>query len=107
MTIPLLVNSKGDKFGKSTGGGCLWLDSQKTTPYALYQFILNVQDDELENLLLRLTFTSEEEIARTLLIHKTNPEARVGQKFLASALIRMVHGEEALKLVEQSTSAFF
>lgn len=69
MTIPLLVNAKGEKFGKSTGGGCLWLDSQKTTAYQLYQFILNVQDDELENLLLRLTFTTEEEIVRTLIIH--------------------------------------
>ena len=78
MTVPLLVNAKGKKFGKSTGGGCLWLDSQKTTPYALYSFILNVQDDELENLLFRLTFTSEEEITKTLMIHRANPEARVG-----------------------------
>lgn len=42
LTIPLLVNSKGEKFGKSTGGGSLWLDETKTTPYQLYQYLLNV-----------------------------------------------------------------
>jgi len=56
VTIPLLVNSKGEKFGKSTGGGSLWLDPAKTPPYTLYQYLLNVNDDEVEDLLYRLTF---------------------------------------------------
>jgi len=50
------VNSRGEKFGKSTGGGSLWLDQTKTTPYELYQYLLNVQDEEVEDLLFRLTF---------------------------------------------------
>jgi tyrosyl-tRNA synthetase len=56
MTIPLLVDRDGNKFGKSTGGGALWLDADKTSPYSLYQYLLNVQDTEVEDLLYRLTF---------------------------------------------------
>ena len=56
MTIPLLVDRDGNKFGKSTGGGALLLDADKTSPYSLYQYLLNVQDTEVEDLLYRLTF---------------------------------------------------
>ena len=51
VTIPLLVNSQGEKFGKSTGGGALWLDPTKTSPYDLYQYLMNVPDNEVVGLL--------------------------------------------------------
>lgn len=59
MTIPLLTDKEGNKFGKSTGGGALWLDAQKTTPFQLYQYLLNSGDAEVEDLLYRLTFIDD------------------------------------------------
>ena len=78
MTIPLLVDAKGEKFGKSTGGGALWLDSTKTSPYQLYQYLLNVQDGEVEDLLYRQTFKSQEEITQIMADHESSPEKRTG-----------------------------
>ena len=60
-TFPLLVDSNGHKFGKSEGNA-IWMDPKKTTPYDLYQFLLNVADADLEDLLLKLTFTSPAEV---------------------------------------------
>lgn len=57
VTIPLLVDSNGKKFGKSMENGqALWLDEHKTSPYDLYQFLLNMQDAEVESLLSKTTF---------------------------------------------------
>ena len=77
VTIPLLVNSKGEKFGKSTGGGSLWLDKSKTSPYELYQYLLNVQDCEVEDLLYRLTFIPIETIVEIMAEHNRAPEKRM------------------------------
>ena len=107
VTIPLLVNAAGEKFGKSTGGGCLWLDSSKTSPYQLYQYLLNVQDSEVEDLLLRLTFLQTALIAETMTKHYEAPQKRLGQTLLASTVIEMVHGSQALQSCQGSTSAFF
>ena len=107
VTIPLLVNSKGEKFGKSTGGGSLWLDSTKTPPYQLYQYLLNVQDEEVEGLLLRLTFLPIERIAEVMDEQCRAPERRIAQTLLASSVLEMVHGEDALRAVKGSTNAFF
>ena len=107
MTIPLLVNSKGQKFGKSTGGGSLWLDPRKTTPYDLYQYLLNVQDNEVEDLLYRLTFLPEGQITEAVTEALKAPERRLGQTLLAKTVVEMVHGEEALVSVQGSTGAFF
>lgn len=107
LTIPLLTNASGEKFGKSTGGGCLWLDADKTSPYQLYQYIMNVPDSDLEALLFRLTFLSHDEIFSTLQDHVRQPESRLGQKLLASTIVKMVHGQSECKHCEQSTDAFF
>lgn len=58
-------------------------------------------------MLLRLTFHSVETILKKLSEHKNNPEMRIGQKFLASSIVKMIHGHEAAKLVERSSEAFF
>jgi len=58
-------------------------------------------------MLLRLTFHSEETIFKKLNEHRKNPEMRIGQKFLASSIIKMIHGNEEAKLVERSSEAFF
>ena len=61
LTIPLLVDSKGNKFGKSMESGqALWLDPKKTSPYELYQFLMNIPDADVEQLLQKTTFLSLE-----------------------------------------------
>lgn len=94
VTIPLLTDKEGNKFGKSTGGGALWLDKQKTTPYQLYQYLLNTGDTEVEDLLLKLTFN--ENIPETMQLHSLTPDQRIAQKLLATTIVSMVHGKEAL-----------
>ena len=74
MTIPLLVDARGEKFGKSTGGGALWLDADRTSAYQLYQYLLNVQDSEVEDLLYRQTFKSEAAITEIMAEHMDSPE---------------------------------
>ena len=101
MTIPLLVDAKGEKFGKSTGGGALWLDPAKTSPCQLYQYLLNVQDGEVEDLLYRQTFKPQEEITQIMADHERSPEKRIGQKFLAGAIVELVHGQSACEQVER------
>ena len=60
-TIPLLVDSKGNKLGKSEGNA-IWLDPVKTTPFDMYQYFLNIADADIESCLLKITFLSNEEI---------------------------------------------
>lgn len=67
-TIPLLVDSKGNKLGKSEGNA-IWLDQTKTTPYDMYQYFLNIADADIESCLLKITFLSTEEIQEVLTRH--------------------------------------
>lgn len=107
MTIPLLVDSKGEKFGKSTGGGSLWLDQVKTSAYDLYQYLINVQDSEVEDLLYRITFVPIDQIEKVMREHLIAPQERLAQKLLASTVVEMVHGADSLRSCQGSTTAFF
>ena len=62
MTVPLVTDAQGKKFGKSTGGGKLWLDPDKTSAYSWYQYFLNAGDSVVIDYLRRFTFLSQEEI---------------------------------------------
>ncbi|QNM93951.1 tyrosine--tRNA ligase [Mycoplasma sp. Pen4] len=102
ITADLLTDSNGNKFGKSTGGGSLWLDKYKTTPYQMYQFLLNQPDNEIEKLLKWLTFIEVDEINEIIKQHNENPAARYAQKRLAKQIIKQVHSErdaEQAKLI--------
>jgi tyrosyl-tRNA synthetase len=59
ITIPLLVDHKGNKLGKSEGNA-IWLDPKKTSPFDMYQYFLNITDADIENCLLKITFMPEE-----------------------------------------------
>lgn len=98
FTSPLLVNkSTGKKFGKSEGGA-VWLDAQKTSPFEFYQFWFNAQDDEVEELLLKMTLLPKADIDAVMEEQKSNPSARPAQKKLAWEVVALVHGiEEADK----------
>lgn len=107
LTWPLIVNrSTGKKFGKSEQGA-VWLDPKKTSPYAFYQFFLNVEDDAVEELLLKLTLLDFHEVESIANAHKNEPGSRIAQKELARAVTTIVHGEEAAENAENVSAVLF
>ena len=103
FTMPLILDSNGEKFGKSAGNA-LWLDKNKTSSYELYQYLINSDDNKVEEYLKVFTFLSKEEIESIMLKHKQSPEERLAQKALAREFITDLHGKEeyekALKMSE-------
>ncbi len=107
LTIPLVTDkTTGKKFGKSEGNA-IWLDAEKTSPYAFYQFWLHTTDDNVIDYLKLFTFLSLEEIAELEKRHADNPGARVAQKTLAKEVCSFVHGEEVCNVVERVSAALF
>ncbi|MFR2534622.1 MAG: tyrosine--tRNA ligase [Clostridia bacterium] len=93
FTMPLVTDSQGKKFGKSEGNA-LWLDKDKTSSYALYQFFVNVEDSMVIDYLKIYTFLSKEEIEELEKKHKEHPELREAHKALAREIITFLHGKE-------------
>jgi len=106
LTLPLLTTSSGAKFGKSEGGN-VWLDPDKTSPYAFYQFWINQDDRDAERLLRTFSFMEPDEVANLLRAHREAPEQRLGQKALAKEMTRRIHGTEALARAESAAAALF
>jgi tyrosine--tRNA ligase len=107
MTAPLLINrSTGRKFGKSEGGA-LWLDASKTSPFKMYQFLLNSDDQSVFEYLKILTTLSKEEIETIEKNHQENQHLRIAQKALAKNVVEIVHGEEVSKNVISATEVLF
>lgn len=104
MTVPLITDSTGKKFGKSEGNA-VWLDAEKTSPYEMYQFWLNVMDDDAVRFLKIFTFLSLEEIAEIEEEFNAARHERLAQKILAREVVTLVYGEaaykQALKITEQ------
>ncbi len=93
LTIPLLLQSNGMKFGK-TETGTIWLSSEKTTPYLFYQFFYNQSDDQVEKLLKYFTFLSELEVKELVASHNKNKKNHLAQKKLAYEVTRIVHSKQ-------------
>ncbi len=93
LTMPLVTDAQGNKFGKSEGNA-LWLDREKTSPYELYQFLINAEDSQVITYLKRLTFLTPEEIMEMERQHLEHPEKRLAQKALAREIITDLHGAE-------------
>jgi tyrosyl-tRNA synthetase len=106
MTVPLIVTSSGEKFGKSAGNA-VWLDAQKTSPYQFYQFWIQTDDKDVERYLKLFTFLSVAEIEQICNRHQSHPEQREAQKILASEVTTIVHGNEALERVLLATQVLF
>ena len=104
LTMPLVTDAQGNKFGKSEGNA-LWLDKEKTSSYELYQFLLNSDDACVITYLKRLTFLSPEEIMEIEARHNEHPEQRIAQKALAREIITDLHGaaefEHAVEVSEK------
>ncbi|MDP9100916.1 MAG: tyrosine--tRNA ligase [Actinomycetota bacterium] len=107
LTFPLVTDSAGQKLGKSTGGGNVWLDPTMTSPYALYQFLLNVDDRDVGTYLRLLTFVGHEEVLA--LDHATDraPHERTAQRRLAEEVVALVHSPKHLDRVQAASAALF
>jgi tyrosyl-tRNA synthetase len=106
VTCPLLTKSDGSKMGK-TESGAVWLDAARTSPYAFYQYWINVDDADAGKCLRFLTETSHSEIELLDLARVNHPAARDSQKRLAEELTRLVHGEAGLAAARRATEIFF
>mgnify|MGYP002724276367 FL=1 len=107
MTVPLVTDSEGKKFGKSTGGGSLWLDPEMTSPYTWYQYFINASDADVIRYLRWFTFLTAEELAELETEVAERPFKREAQRRLAREMTNLVHGEEATAAVELASQALF
>lgn len=106
MTCPLITKADGTKFGKTEKGN-VWLDAEKTSPYAFYQFWLNVSDEDAKKFIRIFTFFTKDEIENLEKEHDEAPNLRTLQKALAKDITIRVHGEEEYnKAVEASEILF-
>ena len=106
FTMPLLTKSDGTKFGK-TNGKAIWLDKTKTSPYEMYQFFINAEDEKVIDYLRFLTFLSKEEIEDIEVKQKAEPEKRLAQQTLAHEVIKFLHGEDAYQQALKISKALF
>ncbi len=107
MTVPLVTAADGTKFGKSTGGGNLWLDPEMTSPYAWYQYFVNTADADVIRYLRWFTFLPAEELAELEDATANRPHERAAQRRLARELTTLVHGTAATESVEHASGALF
>jgi tyrosyl-tRNA synthetase len=107
LTVPLVTSADGTKFGKSTGGGNVWLDPELTTPYAWYQYFVNTADADVIRYLRWFTFLSADEVAELEEATAARPQERAAQRRLARELTTLVHGEAATEAVEHASRALF
>ncbi|WP_037370307.1 tyrosine--tRNA ligase [Amycolatopsis orientalis] len=107
LTAPLVTDAEGRKFGKSTGGGNVWLDPELTSPYAWYQYFVNVGDADVVRYLRLFTFLDREEIDALAKDTEERPHLRAAQKRLAEEFTNLVHGEEQTRQVIAASQALF
>lgn len=107
LTFPLVTDAAGQKIGKSTGGGNVWLEPAMTSPYALYQFALNVDDRDVGTYLRLLTFVGRQEVEELDAATTARPQARAAQRRLAAELVGLVHGGEEVRRVQAASAALF
>jgi tyrosyl-tRNA synthetase len=106
LAIPLITKADGTKYGK-TEGGAIWLSADLMSPYAFYQFWLNVADAEVPGLLRVYSFKSREEIEALSAESVERPAARVGQRALAEELTTLVHGRDECRRAAAASQALF
>lgn len=107
LVTPLLLDASGQKMGKTASGLRVWLDPSRTSPYAFYQYFLNVDDADVAKLLRIFSWRPLEELEALIARHGQNPQAREGQRTLAEDLTRWVHGDEALRRAVAASQVMF
>jgi tyrosyl-tRNA synthetase len=106
LTMPLITNSDGSKFGK-TAAGAVWLDPKKTSVYRFYQFWIRTDDRDVIRMLKYFTFLSQEEISGLERQHLEKPQERLAHKALARAVTAMIHGAEATAEAVRASEILF
>lgn len=106
LTSPLLTDASGQKYGKSEGNA-IWLDAQMTSPYAFYQYFLNVEDSEVIKLIKFMTDRTKDEVAELERAVAEEPFKRAAQKTLAADVTTLVHGEAATDGAIAASEAMF
>ncbi|HXA44694.1 MAG TPA: tyrosine--tRNA ligase, partial [Candidatus Angelobacter sp.] len=106
LTLPLITNADGSKFGKSVAGA-IWLDPQRTSVYKFYQFWINADDRDVIRYLKYFTFLAQPEIEALEKQHAENPGARVAHKTLAKATTDLIHGESATQEAIRASEILF
>ncbi len=106
LVCPLITKADGKKFGKTEQGN-IWLDAKRTSPYAFYQFWLNVADEDAERYIKIFTQLDRSTIASLTEQHRQDPGMRTLQKRLAEEVTRMVHGEESLQMAVEASNILF
>ena len=106
FTTPLIVKPDGTKYGKSESG-TVWLDAQRTSPFAMYQFFVNTPDEQVGELLRFLTFLDHDEIRALDAETAEHPQRRAAQRALARAVVTLVHGAAEVAKCEEASAALF
>ena len=106
LTCPLITKADGKKFGKTESGN-VWLDRNRTTPYAFYRFWLNVSDDDAERYIKIFTSLERDVIEALVEEHRQDPGRRVLQKRLAEEVTVLVHSQEDLEMAQEASSILF
>jgi len=106
LTAPLLLRADGKKFGKSEKGA-VWLSADRTSPYAFYQFWINVEDADVASYLKLFTFRSQQELTELVAAHEKEPHKREAQRTLARDMTELVHGEDECSMVRVAADSFF
>jgi tyrosyl-tRNA synthetase len=106
LTCPLLTKTDGTKMGK-TESGTVWLSAARTSPYAFYQYWINVEDADAGKCLRFLTELGREEVESLDAARTANPGQRESQRRLAEELTRLIHGDEGLSSARRATEIFF
>jgi tyrosyl-tRNA synthetase len=107
LTAPLLLDSTGQKMGKTSTGERVWLDADRTPPYSFYQYFLNVTDEEAPRLLKLFSFRPLEELDELVRRHDADRAQRLAQRELARELTSWVHGAEETARVEEASRILF
>ena len=106
LTVPLVTRRDGAKFGKSAAGA-VWLDAERTSPYAFYQFWMNAADADVGHFLRCFTLLPADAIEAAETAAQAQPEERGAQRLLAAEATRLVHGDAAVAAAERITAALF
>lgn len=106
LTTPLIKKADGSKFGKTEQGN-VWLDANKTSPYAFYQYWMNASDEDSENFIRIFTTKDKEEIDSIIQQHKTAPHQRLLQSELAKDITTRVHGDDELSRAIKASQILF
>lgn len=106
LTCPLITKADGGKFGKTESGN-IWLDPERTSPYAFYQFWLNTSDEDAEKYIKIFTRIPREEIEELIVQHNEAPHQRLLQKRLAEEVTQLVHGQDALQMAVDASQILF